>query len=859
MVQEHLSSLSFDPFESPICPIIALDLEGVIVRVGPGWVQSFDWPEDKLLGKSLVELAQEKDQSRIEKAFGHLERGVPMVTFEARFIYGNRAEVRLAFRCQKEEEVIFAIAEDVSVRTTLEATDSKFRSLVEYASESWFVHDLEGRIVDVNQYACDSLGYTREELMNMVVSDFEMTIKPGRLDGVWNRMEVGRPLTVEGRHRRKDGTEFPVEVRLGLFRVLDEVLMLALIRDITRRKEAEIKLQELNERLESKVAERTRELQDTLGQNRAILNNIVDGIVAVNLDGYVVASNPAFARLLDIEGKCIVGDNANRCMDPIILELMRSANTKGDVVSSEISLPNNRIGFAVASPIHTALEDGAEQEDTCVGIVVLLRDTTIEREVDRMKTNFITTVSHELRTPLTSILGFAKLMQNKLEKRIFPGISSEEKKIQRDIKQIRTNVEIIIKESERLTALINNVLDISKMEAAKVEWNMSEVAPFHIIERALSATAPLFTDSGPRMMYEPLDLLPKVKGDPDRLIQVMLNLISNAVKFTDEGEVTVGARQVGNFIEFRVSDTGEGISANDLESIFDKFKQVGDTLTGKPQGTGLGLPISKQIVNHHGGDIWVESELGKGSHFMFTVPVSEEEANTSKKLSFFSERLRTHVDTVSKKDLGKKDILVVDDDKSLRELLRQELTEQGFRVRLAADGYEAIRQIRTAKPDLIILDVMMPEISGFDVAAMLKNNPQTSNIPIIILSIIHDQKRGIQLGVDRFLNKPIEGELLVNEVQTLLSRGASSRRVLVVDDAQSAVSSVKDLLEAKGYEVVGVCKGPECVEEARQTQPDMIILESMFTGYDDTIRMLRFDKGLEHVYVLLLVDEAETP
>ena len=244
---------------------------------------------------------------------------------------------------------------------------------------------------------------------------------------------------------------------------------------------------------------------------------------------------------------------------------------------------------------------------------------------NQIKSAFLSTVSHELRTPLTSVLGFAKISQQSLENKLYPHIQTDDRKIQREMRHVRENLEIIVSEGERLTTLINNVLDLAKIEAGKVEWNMQPLTISTVIERATAATAALFERKGLALIKEVADDLPGVVGDQDRLIQVVINLISNAVKFTEQGSVTCRAQHsVGNGeIVVSVIDTGLGIAPEDQPKVFEKFKQVGDTLTDRPQGTGLGLAICKEIVEHHGGRIWVESELGQGSTFSFTLPVAQ--------------------------------------------------------------------------------------------------------------------------------------------------------------------------------------------------------------------------------------------
>jgi signal transduction histidine kinase len=238
------------------------------------------------------------------------------------------------------------------------------------------------------------------------------------------------------------------------------------------------------------------------------------------------------------------------------------------------------------------------------------------------KSAFLSSVSHELRTPLTSVLGFAKITQKRLEEFVFPNVQADDRKTQRAMGQARDNLGIIVTEGERLTALINDLLDLAKIEAGKMDWQMQPLRVSEVIEHAMSASAALFEQKGLEPIVVAQDDLPEIVGDRDRLIQVMINLISNAVKFTDEGSVTCQARQVGGEIVVSVIDTGLGIALADRSTVFERFKQVGDTLAGKPKGTGLGLPICKEIVEHHGGRIWVESESGRGSAFSFTLPIA---------------------------------------------------------------------------------------------------------------------------------------------------------------------------------------------------------------------------------------------
>ncbi len=242
------------------------------------------------------------------------------------------------------------------------------------------------------------------------------------------------------------------------------------------------------------------------------------------------------------------------------------------------------------------------------------------KELDRLKSDFLSNVSHELRTPMTSVFGFARLVRKKLEDAIFPKVAADEKTA-RAISQVRENLDIITQESERLTRLINDVLDSAKLEAGQMEWDFAAVSPRGLIERTIAVTAPLAGQKGLALESEIAPDLPAVRGDENRLLQVLINLVGNAVKFTDHGQISLRAERQGAFVRFSVQDSGCGIAEEDRGKVFDKFRQIGDTLTDKPHGTGLGLSICQQIVRHHGGEIWLESQPGAGSVFFLTVPV----------------------------------------------------------------------------------------------------------------------------------------------------------------------------------------------------------------------------------------------
>jgi DNA-binding response OmpR family regulator/two-component sensor histidine kinase len=394
------------------------------------------------------------------------------------------------------------------------------------------------------------------------------------------------------------------------------------------------------------------------------------------------------------------------------------------------------------------------------------------------------------------------------------------------------------------------VLDLAKIEAGKMEWSQEPLSMSEVAERAIAATTALFEHKNLKLVKHIEPDLPEINGDKDKLIQVIINLISNAVKFTDEGNVTCRVKSTPANIVVSISDTGIGIAPEDYDAVFEQFKQVGtDTLTDKPKGTGLGLPICKEIVEHHGGKIWLESEPGKGSTFSFSLPLQQAAANESKPLYFndLVKQLKEQVAHAKLNVIGQNaTILIVDDDDSIRSLLNQELGEHGYTIREASNGKEALDSVRANKPDLVLLDIMMPEMNGFDVAAVLKNDPDTMDIPIIVLSVVQDKARGFRIGVDRYLTKPIDTGVLFNEVGSLLEQGQSKKKVMIVEDDAGTIKTLAELLAAKGYEVTESTE-QDLIKNAVLNQPEIIIMNAALSSKQEMMKTLRFEKGLEKV------------
>jgi signal transduction histidine kinase/CheY-like chemotaxis protein/HAMP domain-containing protein len=532
--------------------------------------------------------------------------------------------------------------------------------------------------------------------------------------------------------------------------------------------------------MESEISKATGDLREHMVYLSAIIDNLADGLLVVSPLGTVTVINPAMREFFDLGDKDYRGFAASDVFPTEVSDLTTAIRVCNSAVQmAEIPLSRGRTGKSVGSSI--CIEEPTKQ---CLGGVLLVRDITREKELDQLKTDFISTVSHELRTPMTSVLGFAKIIRKKLETAVFPSLM-ENPSVGRTVSQIQDNMEIIVSEAERLTELINDVLDIAKMEAGEVQWRDQVVFMTDVIRQSFDSTRGIWKSKGIEVVSElDTDLLP-VRGDRSRLVQVMVNLISNAVKFTENSPIICRVQMDGNTVLVSVSDNGAGIAEENLNVIFDKFKQAGDTLTEKPEGTGLGLPICRQIVEHHGGRIWAESEPGKGSIFFFSLPTvrtisGDTGAVPEKCKKIMPEPDRAMLVREVVDNAVEPLILVVDDDPTLGLFLTQVFEEQGFRVLLAVNGEEAIEMARDSIPNLITMDLMMPGMDGHTAIKCLRHNPFTRHIPILVLSALTD---GTVAGGDIALTKPIDDTHLVEIARALLLEKDVRRSCLVLGDS----------------------------------------------------------------------------
>ncbi len=427
------------------------------------------------------------------------------------------------------------------------------------------------------------------------------------------------------------------------------------------------------------------------------------------------------------------------------------------------------------------------------------------REMDKLKTQFLANMSHELRTPLNSIIGFSRV--------ILKGIDGPLTELQ------KTDLTSIHHSGQHLLSLINNILDLSKIEAGKMELNFEEIEIEPIIKGVMSTALALVKDKPVELRQEVDDDLPVVWADPTRIRQIVLNLVSNACKFTDEGHVTLRATADPKYLTLSVSDTGVGIPKNQIDSIFEEFTQVDASTTRKVGGTGLGLPISRYFVEMHQGKIWVESAPGKGSTFHFTIPVKPPDQN---------EADLDDLAPVEDEDTPQQEqvIAAIDDDAGVLKLYERFLEPQGYQIIGISNGKKAVERVKEHMPAVVLLDVLMPDKDGWSILRELKKDPYTINIPVIICSIVSDRKRATSLGAVDYLTKPITGPELLKALKHIDQQAKEQTQVLVIDDQADDILLIRRILEAQSnYSILEAQSGQFGLELARNRQPDLIILD----------------------------------
>jgi PAS domain S-box-containing protein len=797
--------------------VFITDIEGVIQYLNPGFEKIYGFTNDEALGKTprIIKSGLIPDE-QYKHFWGKLLSG-GTVTGE---IINKTKDGRLLNISGTNSPILdengkilgfLSVHQDITERKkseeALAKSEADLRALFSSMEDVVLVFDRDARYIRIAPTNPSRLIKPPEELLGRLAHDvFPKETADRFLEAIKKTLDSGETHQLE--YDMNVGSE--TYWFLANLTKLDEDKVFWVARDITERKKSEEAIRRRNEYL-AVSAEIGKLVTSTLDLNSIFARtvNLVSerfhfyhaGIFIVEETGFNAALREATGdagremkekkHILQVNDKSIVGkvtmDGQAVIVNDVTANPLHRPNPLLPETRAEAAIPL-RIGSRVIGAIDIqAKTTGAFTEDDIAVLQTLADQVAVAidnarsfelsqeavmemREIDRLKSQFLANMSHELRTPLNSIIGFSRV--------IIKGIDGPVTELQQQ------DLTAIYNSGQHLLGLINDILDLSKIEAGKMELAFDEVNISDITNSVLSTMSGLIKDKPIQIKRIIQPDLPTVRADAIRVRQVMINLLSNAAKFTDEGNIVVEVGlhpgQAGrNDVKISVTDTGPGISKQDQEKLFQPFSQVDDSPTRKTGGTGLGLSICQHIVNMHGGKIWVDSDTGKGSTFSFTLPLFRKQQEHS---------------TTS---TSAKVILTIDDDPQVISLYERYLQTQGYQVIPLTDPAHAVERAKQVKPFAVTLDISMPGIDGWQVLDSLKSDPDTRNIPIIICSIIEDLEKGFNLGATDYLVKPILEEDLVNALDQLNTDG-SIRDVLVIDDDPNDLRLVGKILNDDG-------------------------------------------------------------
>ena len=463
--------------------------------------------------------------------------------------------------------------------------------------------------------------------------------------------------------------------------------------------------------------------------------------------------------------------------------------------------------------------------------VAAARDEAMQ--ATQAKSQFLASMSHELRTPLNAIIGYSEMLYEEAEDR---GLDT----FLPDLVRIR-------EAGSQLLSLINDILDLSKIEAGKMDVLIEDFEVADLIAQVQSVIEPLMTKNANTLVVECAPDAGAMRSDQTKLRQSLFNLLSNAAKFTERGRITLAARRIlqngDDVLEFKVSDTGIGMTGEQLGRLFQAFAQAEASTSRDYGGTGLGLAITRHFCRMLGGEVAAESTPGKGSTFAIVVPaiapdvkgeVAESAARPAPAPSHAT-------------------VLIVDDEKATHDLLGSELAGAGYQILHAAGGREGLKLAKQARPDVITLDIIMPDLDGWSVLKALKADPDLCEIPVVLVTIMRDRDLGFALGAADYITKPLDREMLMRVVGRHV-RGNGRAQVLVVDDDPKTRDMLRRTLQKAGCTVAEAASGSEAIEALERAKPALILLDLMMPGMDgfEVLERLHGDEAWREVPVIIV-------
>lgn len=477
--------------------------------------------------------------------------------------------------------------------------------------------------------------------------------------------------------------------------------------------------------------------------------------------------------------------------------LLASERTR--ILAEQLMLTNQRLD-AQSQELQHRSEELHEQN-----LELEIQRKKIEN-VNRLKSEFLSNMSHELRTPLNSIMALSRVLMTRAKDKL----NAEE----------NSYLEIVERNGKALLRLINDILDLSKIEAGKMDISPTHVSPALMLEVLKENLEPLATEKGLAINLQVAEAIPEIETDAIKLHQVLSNVISNAVKFTETGAITLTLKSDSVNIYFEIKDTGIGIANDNLPHIFDEFRQVNGTSTRKYAGTGLGLAIAYKIIKLLGGTIDVKSELGKGSLFVITLPIKWSDKIVD------SEHAK--IETALPK-LSAKTVLVVDDNPAMIKEISKYLATAGYNPIGTTSGMKTLELAEQYQPFAITLDVIMPNVDGWEVLRAIKNNEKTKHIPVIVVSIVNESATGFALGAVGYIHKPLDKKILIAEIRKLHK---SPHKVMIVDDNALDRKMMAELLEAENMTPILAESGSQCLRLLENQIPDVLVLDLLMPRID---------------------------
>jgi PAS domain S-box-containing protein len=577
-----------------------------------------------------------------------------------------------------------------------------------------------------------------------------------------------------------------------------------------------------------------------------LVGNSPIAIVTLDRDHRVLACNPAFEALYGYRESELIGQNLDDhiAAPDDLAEAQKYTAAAGDRAVAGIGRRRRKDGSLVDVQIRAVpVIVGGER----VGMMGLYNDISEllaarhdAEAANTAKSRFLASMSHELRTPLNAIIGYSEMLQEDAE-------DAGQDDFIPDLEKIHGA-------GRHLLTLINDILDLSKIEAGKMDLFIETFDIGEMVDGVASTVRPLVEKNANAFVVEGADGLGGMSADVTRIRQILLNLLSNASKFTERGTISLEVSRVAGEagaeeVQFVVSDTGIGMTDEQIDRIFEAFAQAEASTTSKFGGTGLGLAISREFCRMMGGDIEVASTPGEGS--MFTVRLPREVVATKESAADEPSSVKEPLPNVGSMPDGAK-VLVIDDDPAVRDLIERTLRKEGLQVLHAENGERGLELARKERPAAITLDVLMPGMDGWAVLAALKADDEISSIPVVMLTIIDDRNLGFSLGASEFLSKPIDRSRLVEVLRRHLDEGPAT--VLIVEDDQSTRRLIRRTLEGEEVEVLEAENGRAALEVLEGATPGLILLDLMMPEMDgfEFLDALRGLDGVSDVPVVVI-------